>query len=179
MLYYKVVLICSLGIPYDCDSIMHFGTETFSLGKPTMESIDPKCDLRWFFSPPPPLSQGGLELPSMDAMGLPLPLPQTGASSIRSETGSAILIHGAFHTDQGGHCDAILFSQSFIGQSQSQEPQGNQGRREGQTPQGGQGRQEDRQPLEDRGQQGRRRDQRGDQRVQGGQTLGSRERNRS
>merc|ERR1712228_746610 len=35
------------GIPYDCDSIMHFGTETFSLGKPTMESIDPKCDLRW------------------------------------------------------------------------------------------------------------------------------------
>merc|ERR1711936_1302773 len=71
-------------------------------------------------------------------MGLPLPRPQTGASSIRSETGSAILIHG---------------------QSQSQEPQGNQGRREGQTP------------------QGRRRDQRGDQRVQGGQTLGSRERN--
>merc|ERR1711936_511795 len=77
-------------------------------------------------------------------MGLPLPLPQTGGSSIRSETGSAILIHG---------------------QSQSQKPQG------------GQGRQEDRQPLEDRGQQGRRRDQRGDQRVQGGQTSGSRERN--
>merc|ERR1712226_1482154 len=78
-------------------------------------------------------------------MGLPLLRPQTGASSIRSETGSAILIHG---------------------QSQSQEPQGNQGRREGQTPQEG------------RGQQGHRRGQRGDQRVQGGQTLGSRERNR-
>ena len=34
------------GIPYDCDSIMNFGTETFSLGKPTMESVDPNCDLR-------------------------------------------------------------------------------------------------------------------------------------
>merc|ERR1719220_3082504 len=79
----------------------------------------------------PNATSGGLELPSMGAMGLPLPLPQTGASSIRSETGSAILIHG---------------------QSQSQEPQGKQGRR---------------------------RDQRGDQRVQGGQTLGSRERNRA
>jgi len=35
------------GIPYDCDSIMNFGTETFSLGKPTMESVDPDCDLKW------------------------------------------------------------------------------------------------------------------------------------
>merc|ERR1711994_113139 len=35
------------GIPYDCDSIMNFVTETFSLGKPTMESVDPNCDLRW------------------------------------------------------------------------------------------------------------------------------------
>ena len=34
------------GIPYDCDSIMNFGTETFSLGKPTMESVDPDCDLK-------------------------------------------------------------------------------------------------------------------------------------
>ena len=161
------------------------GRRPSPLGNPPWSPLTPNATSGGFFLPsplffsPPPLSQGGLELPSMDAMGLPLPLPQTGGSSIRSETGSAILIHGAFHTDQGGHCDAILFSQSFIGQSQSQEPQGNQGRREGQTPQGGQGRQEDRQPLEDRGQQGRRRDQRGDQRVQGGQTLGSRERNRS
>ena len=36
-----------LGVPYDCDSIMHFGTETFSLGRPTMEARDSSCDLRW------------------------------------------------------------------------------------------------------------------------------------
>jgi len=35
------------GVPYDCDSIMHFGTETFSLGRPTMEATDRSCDLRW------------------------------------------------------------------------------------------------------------------------------------
>jgi len=35
------------GVPYDCDSIMHFGTETFSLGKPTMEAQHDGCDLRW------------------------------------------------------------------------------------------------------------------------------------
>ena len=35
-----------LGVPYDCDSIMHFGTETFSLGRPTMEARDSSCDLR-------------------------------------------------------------------------------------------------------------------------------------
>lgn len=35
------------GIPYDCDSIMHSGTETFSTGKPTMERKDQSCDLRW------------------------------------------------------------------------------------------------------------------------------------
>jgi len=35
------------GVPYDCDSIMHFGTETFSLGRPTMEARDSSCDLRW------------------------------------------------------------------------------------------------------------------------------------
>lgn len=35
------------GVPYDCDSIMHFGTETFSLGRPTMEARDRSCDLRW------------------------------------------------------------------------------------------------------------------------------------
>jgi hypothetical protein len=36
----------SPGVPYDCDSIMHFGTETFSLGRPTMEARDKDCDLR-------------------------------------------------------------------------------------------------------------------------------------
>jgi hypothetical protein len=37
------------GVPYDCDSIMHYGTETWSLGqgRPTMESRHPGCDLRW------------------------------------------------------------------------------------------------------------------------------------
>ena len=34
------------GVPYDCDSIMHFGTETFSLGKPTMASRRESCNLR-------------------------------------------------------------------------------------------------------------------------------------
>ena len=38
--------MCWPGIPYDCDSIMNFGTETFSLGKPTMESVDPNCNLK-------------------------------------------------------------------------------------------------------------------------------------
>jgi len=33
------------GVPYDCDSIMHFGTETFSTGQPTMEGKD--CNLKW------------------------------------------------------------------------------------------------------------------------------------
>ena len=39
-----------VGVPYDCDSIMHYGAETFSRGlqKPTMEAKLPKeCDLRW------------------------------------------------------------------------------------------------------------------------------------
>merc|ERR1711881_44946 len=35
------------GVPYDCDSIMHSGTETFSTGKPTMEAREGGCDLRW------------------------------------------------------------------------------------------------------------------------------------
>merc|ERR1712055_739958 len=35
------------GVPYDCDSIMHFGTETFSTGRPTMVAKDSNCDLRW------------------------------------------------------------------------------------------------------------------------------------
>jgi len=38
------------GVPYDCSSIMHYGTETFSIGGqdfPTMKRKHSKCDLRW------------------------------------------------------------------------------------------------------------------------------------
>ena len=41
-------LYCS-GVPYDCSSIMHYGTETFSVGgeeRPTMTRKHPDCDLR-------------------------------------------------------------------------------------------------------------------------------------
>jgi len=38
------------GVPYDCSSIMHYGTETFSVGgeeRPTMTRRHSDCDLRW------------------------------------------------------------------------------------------------------------------------------------
>jgi len=38
------------GVPYDCSSIMHYGTETFSIGgqdHPTMKRKHSDCDLRW------------------------------------------------------------------------------------------------------------------------------------
>jgi len=38
------------GVPYDCSSIMHYGTETFSIGGqdyPTMKRKHSDCDLRW------------------------------------------------------------------------------------------------------------------------------------
>ena len=34
--------------PFDCDSFMLYGTETFSTGKPTMVPVnETACDLRW------------------------------------------------------------------------------------------------------------------------------------
>ena len=43
-------LLSSLkGVPYDCSSIMHYGTETFSVGgeeRPTMTRRHSDCDLR-------------------------------------------------------------------------------------------------------------------------------------
>ena len=34
--------------PFDCDSFMLYGTETFSTGKPTMVPVnETSCDLRW------------------------------------------------------------------------------------------------------------------------------------
>merc|ERR1712059_2947 len=46
---YDICYECNdFGVPYDCDSIMHFGTETFSSnGRPTMAARDSSCDLRW------------------------------------------------------------------------------------------------------------------------------------
>ena len=44
-----VVVIMIQGVPYDCSSIMHYGTETFSVGgeeKPTMIRRHDDCDLR-------------------------------------------------------------------------------------------------------------------------------------
>ena len=44
-----VVIIMIQGVPYDCSSIMHYGTETFSVGgeeKPTMIRRHDDCDLR-------------------------------------------------------------------------------------------------------------------------------------
>ena len=44
-----VVVIMIQGVPYDCSSIMHYGTETFSVGgeeKPTMIRKHDDCDLR-------------------------------------------------------------------------------------------------------------------------------------
>ena len=44
-----VIIIMIQGVPYDCSSIMHYGTETFSVGgeeKPTMIRRHDDCDLR-------------------------------------------------------------------------------------------------------------------------------------
>ena len=44
-----VVIVPIKGVPYDCSSIMHYGTETFSVGgeeQPTMRRKHPDCDLR-------------------------------------------------------------------------------------------------------------------------------------
>lgn len=35
------------GVPYDCNSIMHYGAETFSTGQWTMRAKSKSCDLRW------------------------------------------------------------------------------------------------------------------------------------
>ena len=72
----------SPGVPYDCDSIMHFGTETFSLGRPTMEARDSSCDLRWGLQQPNFSTfwslSGGSELLLMVGMGQQLPRVGTG-----------------------------------------------------------------------------------------------------